>query len=100
VTVYFSQKEASVLCNRFKDGRTAPNDDPEKQRSIPRASHTDENCVIVESLIREDRRVKIREIADSQYSTSFAREHCREGIFVLVRRWAQQPNTNNDYVDK
>jgi hypothetical protein len=43
VTVYgqkvFSQKELSIEAD-------------------PRTSHTDENCVIVEGLIREDRRVK------------------------------------------
>jgi hypothetical protein len=36
-------------------------DDPEKYRDRPETSHTDENCVNVEGLIREERRVKIRE---------------------------------------
>jgi hypothetical protein len=53
----------SLWCNKFKDGRTALNDDPPKHRGRPRASHTDENCVIA-GLIREDRRVKVREIAE------------------------------------
>jgi hypothetical protein len=57
VSVYgqkvFSQKEVSC-CNKFKNGVLALNDDPEKHRSTARTSHTDENCVIVEDLIRED----------------------------------------------
>jgi hypothetical protein len=62
VSVYglnvFSQKEESVWCNKFKDGLAALNCDPDKLRSRPRALHTDENCAIVEGLIRKDRRVK------------------------------------------
>jgi transposase len=58
VSVYgqnvFSRKEVSVWCNKFKDGRMALNDDPQKHRGRPRTSYTDENCVIVEDLIRED----------------------------------------------
>jgi hypothetical protein len=42
----------------------ALNDDPEKHRGRPKTSHTDENCVNVEGLIREDRRVKVRKIAE------------------------------------
>jgi hypothetical protein len=53
----------SVWCQKFKDGLTALNDDPQKQRGWPRTTHTDENRVIVEGLLREDWRVKIREIA-------------------------------------
>jgi hypothetical protein len=53
-----------VWCNKFKDGRTALNGDPPKHRGRPRTSHTDENCVIVECLIREDQRVKVSEIAE------------------------------------
>jgi hypothetical protein len=41
----------------------ALNADPHIRRGRPRTSHTDENCVIVEGLIREDGRVKVREIA-------------------------------------
>jgi hypothetical protein len=37
----------------------ALNDDPEKHRGRPRSLHTDENCVVVEGLIREDQRVKV-----------------------------------------
>jgi hypothetical protein len=33
-------------------------------RNRPRTSYTDENCVIVEGLIREDRSVKLRGIAE------------------------------------
>jgi hypothetical protein len=51
-------------CNKFKDGRMTLNDDPEEHRGWPRASHSDENCVIFESLIREDRRVNAREIGE------------------------------------
>jgi hypothetical protein len=38
----FSGKEVSVWCSKFRDGRTALSDDPEKQRGRPRTSHTDE----------------------------------------------------------
>jgi hypothetical protein len=58
VSVYnqnvFSLKEVSVWYNKFKDGQTALNDDPQKHRGRPRTSHTDENCVIVEGSKRED----------------------------------------------
>jgi outer membrane protein assembly factor BamA len=54
----------SVWCNKFKDGRKALNDDPQKNTGRPRTSHTDENSVIVESLIKEDQRAKIREISE------------------------------------
>jgi transposase len=69
VSVYgqnvFSRKEVAVWCNKFKHGQTALNDDdPQKHRGRSRTSHTDENCVIVEGLIREVRRVKIHEIAE------------------------------------
>lgn len=59
-----SRKEVSVWCKKFKDGRTDLIDDPEKNRGRPRTSHTDENCSIVEGLIREDRRIKVREIEE------------------------------------
>jgi hypothetical protein len=56
VSVYgqnvFSRKEVSVYYIKFKDGRTELNDDPEKHRGRSRASHTDENCVIVEGFIK------------------------------------------------
>jgi hypothetical protein len=41
----------------------ALNDYPEKHRGRPRTFHTDENCVIVKGLIREDGRIKVYEIA-------------------------------------
>jgi hypothetical protein len=52
----FSQEEMSVWFNKFNDCRTALNDDPGKHRSRPKASHTDGNCVIFKSLVKEDRR--------------------------------------------
>jgi hypothetical protein len=62
-----------------------------KHRGRPRASHIDENCVIVEDPIRGDRRVKVRGIALQktvvQYFTSLGKEHYREGMFKLVKRW-------------
>jgi hypothetical protein len=54
------QKEVSVSCNEFIDGRSALMM-IQRNGDRPRASHSDENFVIVEDLIREDRRVKIRE---------------------------------------
>jgi hypothetical protein len=56
--------EVCMWCNKFKDGGTGLNDDPQKHRGRPRTSHTDENCVIVKGLIREDRRVEVCEIAE------------------------------------
>jgi hypothetical protein len=53
-----------VWCNKFKVGRTALNNDPEKQKNGQRTSHTDENYIIVEGLIREDPGVKVRHIAE------------------------------------
>jgi hypothetical protein len=50
------------LTMKFKYGRTALNDDPEKRRGRLRIVHTDEDCVIIEGLIREDRRLNVREI--------------------------------------
>jgi site-specific recombinase XerC len=60
----FSRKEVSVSCNKIKDGQTALNDDPQKHRSRPKTLYTDENCVTVESLIKEGQRVKLHEIAE------------------------------------
>jgi hypothetical protein len=62
VSVY-SQKEVSLWCKIFKDGQMAVKDGPEKHRGRPRTPDTEENCVIVESLVREDRRIKVHEIA-------------------------------------
>jgi hypothetical protein len=53
-----------VWCSKFKDGQTSLNDDPQKHKGRPRTSHTDENCVIVDGLIRENRRVKVHEVAE------------------------------------
>jgi hypothetical protein len=48
----FSQREVSVWCNKFKDGRMALNDDPQKHRGRPRMTLM--KIVTVEGLIRED----------------------------------------------
>jgi hypothetical protein len=48
--------------NKFTDGQMKLNDDPGKDRGRPRTSHTDENCVIVKGLIKEDRTVKVRKM--------------------------------------
>jgi hypothetical protein len=52
-----SRKEVPLWCNKFKGVQTAQND-PEKHRGKPRTWHTEENCVVVEGLMREDRRIK------------------------------------------
>lgn len=39
------------------------NDDPEENRGRPRTSHTDENCLIVEGLFKEDCRTKVCKIS-------------------------------------
>jgi transposase len=69
----FSRKAVSVWCKKFKDCRTALNEDPQKHRGRQRTSHTDENCVIVEVLLREDRKVKVREITEV---TDSGKRHC------------------------
>jgi ribosomal protein L13 len=56
--------EVSVWCNIFKDGQMALNDDPQKHKGRPKTLHTAEKCVIVKGLIRVDRRVKVREMAE------------------------------------
>jgi hypothetical protein len=65
VSVYgqnvFIREEVSVWYNKFKDGRTGLNDNPEEHGGRTKSSRSDENCVIVEGLIREDRRAKVRE---------------------------------------
>jgi hypothetical protein len=77
VSVYgqnvFNRKEVSVRWSKFKDGQTALNDDPQKHIGISMTSHTDENGVTVEGLMREDRRVKVPEIAEV---TGIAKKHC------------------------
>jgi histone-lysine N-methyltransferase SETMAR len=35
-----------------------------------------------------------------QYFTSLGKEHYREGIFKLVKRWNKCLNANEDYVEK
>jgi hypothetical protein len=62
-----------VSSNNFKDGRTALHNDPEKHSGKSGTSHTDENSVIVQDLIREDQRVKVLDIAEV---TGIANKHC------------------------
>lgn len=59
-----SRKDGHVWCHKFTDRRTDLKDDPEKKRGRPRTSHTDDNCSKVERLIKDDRRIKVREIAE------------------------------------
>jgi hypothetical protein len=67
----------------------APNNDLEKLKATPRTSHTDENCVIVSGLIREDQRVKVHEIALQktvvQHFSSLGKEQYPERLFKLVK---------------
>jgi hypothetical protein len=76
----FSRNEVSAWCSKFKDYRTVLNDDTQKDRSRPRTSHTDENCVIVEGLIKEDRRVKVHE---NDEVTGIAKSTVYERILYL-----------------
>jgi hypothetical protein len=57
-TVRRLSAERKCLCgaNRFKDGPTGLSDELHKQRDSTRTLHTDDNCVTVEGMIREDRR--------------------------------------------
>jgi hypothetical protein len=68
----FRLKEVFVWCNKFTDGRTELIDDLEEHRGRPRTSHTDENYVIVECLIKKDRRFYIRE------------KHCKKDVFPFL----------------
>lgn len=54
ISAKFIFEEVSVWCKKFKDGRMAFNDEPEKNRGISKSSHTDENCIILDLLIRVD----------------------------------------------
>jgi hypothetical protein len=66
----------SVWCNKFEDGQTAMNDGSETFKGRPRTSHHDEHCGIVEGLIREDRRIKVREM------------HCKKVVFCSLGRFS------------
>jgi hypothetical protein len=85
------QPKRNVWCNKFRDGRTALNDDPEKHGGRPRATRTDGNCVTVEGLIREDRRVKVLTMCcKNQFcniSHPLERNAAVEELFQLVLRW-------------
>jgi hypothetical protein len=58
-------------------------DNPRKHRGRPRTSHTDDNCVTVENLIKEERRIKIHEISEV---TDIARNIVHEIISYLSFR--------------
>jgi hypothetical protein len=65
----FRRTEVSLWYNKFKDGRTSVNDDPEKHRGSPKTSHADG---IVEDLIRAHRRVKVLE------------KHCKKDSYAKL----------------
>jgi hypothetical protein len=79
-----------VWCQKFKDGQTALNDDPQKHRGRSRTTHTDENRVTVEGCLREDQRVKIHEIANvTGIAKSTAHEIISDlDICKVSARWA------------
>jgi hypothetical protein len=67
----------------------ALNDESGKHKGSSRNSHTDENCVIVESLIWEDRRKKARETHCKNQlwnNSALGMEHYHEGMFKLVKQ--------------
>lgn len=57
-----SRSNVFIWFQRFKDGRQSVEDDPRSGR--PSSSKTDENIVKVRDLVRSDRRLTIREMAD------------------------------------
>jgi Mn-dependent DtxR family transcriptional regulator len=61
----------------------ALNDDLQNNRGRPRTSHSDENCVNIESLIKEDQRIKVHEIAEV---TGIAKSTVHEIISYLNLR--------------
>jgi hypothetical protein len=71
------------LCKIYEGIRPALNDEPERHsRDRPNTSHNNENSVTVENLIREDRRVSIREEV-VQYFTFLATERIGKGVSNL-----------------
>jgi hypothetical protein len=92
--------EASVWRNKFKDGQRALNDNPEKHRGRPWTWYTDENCVIVEGLIREYLRFEVFKITELQYFTSLGKEQYHKVMFKLVKRWDKCLESNSDCVEK
>jgi len=83
-----SRKQVSVWCSAFTNGRTDLDDEPRAGR--PRSSTTDENVVHVESLIQEDRRRKVREIAvelDLPKSVVHEIVHDKLGFRKVSSRW-------------
>jgi hypothetical protein len=117
-----------VWCNKFKDGQTIVNDDLKKHRSTPRTSHTDENCVIIEGLIREAQRMKVCETQSKKQLCSMLRfeifravtmknfifwdvtpcgsckNQCFRGMYCLhhqgVKNWRARNNISGNYQPK
>jgi hypothetical protein len=76
-----SEPKGSVCAvQQIKNGRTALNDNPEKQRVRPRTSHTDEDCVIVEGNTEESRLVNRISKHNCALLHSIGKEHYREGM--------------------
>jgi hypothetical protein len=59
--MFSAGRKCQCGCNKFKNARMALNDD---QRNTE--ADSDENCVIFESLIREDRRFNAHEIGEEK----------------------------------
>jgi hypothetical protein len=108
VSVYgenaFSRKEVSVGFNKFKYGRTALNDNPEKKRSRPTTSHTNEDCHCRRlTTVYQEKNLKTNtnySKAIVQYFLSLGKEHYLEGMLQLVRGWANYLNADGDYMEK
>lgn len=58
-----SKKQVYTWCTLFANGRTSVSDQPRSGRPISSAS--DDNVVMIDALVQEDRRVKIRTIAET-----------------------------------
>jgi hypothetical protein len=84
------------------------NNDTEKHKSRPKSSHTIENCIIVEGLIREDRRVDVSEIRKTHWkkeqlsntSHPVERNATVKKCVKLVKRWNKYLYANGDYFEK
>jgi hypothetical protein len=100
----FSRKEVFVWWNILRWPNGTEGCSIETQKSRRRTSDTDEMCVIVEGLIREDRGaktlVKCTAKAAVQYFTCLGMERCRDGIFKLVERWHKCLNANGGYMEE
>lgn len=90
-----SCKQVWLWCTAFTNGRTDLEDEPRTGR--PRSSTTDENVTRVESLIREDRRLKIREMAmelDLPKSVVHEIVHDNLGFRKVSCRWVPKQLTD------